>query len=199
MTRKRHSSRSLEQALQDKIKGEVRFDPVSRAIYSTDASVFEIIPEGVVIPKCPDDIINTVKICRDQGVSITARGGGTSQAGQAVGQGVQLDYSKYLNRIIQLDVQDRIIEVEPGKEELGFVGIPNNINVNLIESALYNNQIPIIAPLGLGKNNQTFIINGDTAASAIAKKLKSRRLILMTNVEGVYDDQKKLISEIINF
>ncbi len=114
MTRKRHSSRSLEQALQDKIKGEVRFDPVSRAIYSTDASVFEIIPEGVVIPKCPDDIINTVKICRDQGVSITARGGGTSQAGQAVGQGVQLDYSKYLNRIIQLDVQDRIIEVEPG-------------------------------------------------------------------------------------
>ena len=94
---------------------------------------------------------------------------------------------------------ENIIEVEPGKEELGFVGIPKKINVNLIESALYNNQIPIIAPLGLGKNNQTFNINGDTAASAIAKKLKSRRLILMTNVEGVYDDQKKLISEIKPF
>ena len=58
------------------------------------------------------------------------------------------------------------------------------------------NQIPIVAPLGLGQNNQTYNINGDTAASAIAKKLKSRRLLLMTNVEGVYDDRKSLISEI---
>ncbi len=91
---------------------------------------------------------------------------------------------------------ENIIEVEPEKEELGFVGIPDNINDNLIQKALNENKIPIIAPLGLGKNNQTYNINGDTAASAIAKKLKSRRLILMTNVEGVYDDQKKLISEI---
>ena len=88
------------------------------------------------------------------------------------------------------------IEVEPEKEELGFVGVPKKININLIENTLNENKIPIIAPLGKGKNNQTFNINGDTAASAIAKKLKSRRLILMTNVEGVYDDKKNLISEI---
>ena len=94
---------------------------------------------------------------------------------------------------------DNIIEVMPEREELGFVGIPDNINDNLIKKALNENKIPIIAPLGLGKNNQTYNINGDTAASAIAKKLKSRRLILMTNVEGVYDDQKKLISEIKPF
>ena len=92
-----------------------------------------------------------------------------------------------------------IIQVEPERAELGFVGIPNNINVNVIQNTLNENKIPIIAPLGLGKNNQTYNINGDTAASAIAKKLKSRRLILMTNVEGVYDDQKKLISEIKPF
>ena len=91
---------------------------------------------------------------------------------------------------------ENIIEVEPEREELGFVGMPNNINDNLIQNALNENKIPIIAPLGLGKNGQTYNINGDTAASAIAKKLESRRLILMTNVEGVYDDQKKLISEI---
>ena len=91
---------------------------------------------------------------------------------------------------------DNIIEVEPEREELGFVGIPNKINDSLIQNALDENKIPIIAPLGLGKNEQTYNINGDTAASAIAKKLKSRRLILMTNVEGVYDDKKKLISEI---
>ena len=95
--------------------------------------------------------------------------------------------------------KDNIIEVEPAREELGFVGIPKKINSNLIEDALNNNRIPIIAPLGLGKNNQTFNINGDSAASAIAKKLKSRRLILMTNVEGVYDDKKNLISEIKPF
>jgi len=94
---------------------------------------------------------------------------------------------------------DNIIEVEPEREELGFVGIPNKINDSLIQSALNKNKIPIIAPLGLGKNKQTYNINGDTAASAIAKKLKSRRLILMTNVEGVYDDKKKLISEIKPF
>ena len=91
---------------------------------------------------------------------------------------------------------ENIIEVKPEREELGFVGIPNKINDSLIHNALNENKIPIIAPLGLGKNEQTYNINGDTAASAIAKKLKSRRLILMTNVEGVYDDQKKLISEI---
>ncbi len=94
---------------------------------------------------------------------------------------------------------NNIIEVEPEREELGFVGVPRKINLNLIESALQKNQIPIIAPLGLDKNSQVFNINGDTAASAIAKKLKSRRLILMTNVEGVYDDKKKLISEIKPF
>ena len=92
--------------------------------------------------------------------------------------------------------QDNIIEVDPEKEELGFVGIPKKIKANLIEDALNKNKIPIIAPLGLGKSNQTFNINGDTAASAIAKSLKARRLILMTNVEGVYDDKKDLISEI---
>ena len=91
---------------------------------------------------------------------------------------------------------ENIIEVEPEKKELGFVGIPKKINIDLIENILSENKIPITSPLGLDKNKQTFNINGDTAASAIAKKIKSRRLILMTNVEGVYDDRKNLISEI---
>ena len=79
---------------------------------------------------------------------------------------------------------------------MGFVGVPQEINVEIIKNIISQKQIPIVAPLGLDKDKQTYNINGDTAASAIAKKLKSRRLILMTNVEGVYDDQKKLISEI---
>ena len=95
--------------------------------------------------------------------------------------------------------KNNIIEVKPERKELGFVGIPNKINSQLINNAINKNEIPIIAPLGLGENQQTYNINGDTAASAIAKKLKSRRLLLMTNVEGVYDDQKKLITEIKPF
>ena len=95
--------------------------------------------------------------------------------------------------------ENNIIEVKPEREELGFVGVPNKINSQLINDAINKNEIPIIAPLGVGENQQTYNINGDTAASAIAKKLKSRRLLLMTNVEGVYDDQKKLITEIKPF
>ncbi len=94
---------------------------------------------------------------------------------------------------------NNVINVIPDKPELGFVGIPQGINIELIRNIISQNQIPIVAPLGLDKKNQTYNINGDTAASAIAKKLKSRRLLLMTNVEGVYDDQKKLISEIKPF
>ena len=94
---------------------------------------------------------------------------------------------------------NNIIEVTPDKPELGFVGVPKNINDKVIKDIINNKQIPVVAPLGLNENNQTYNINGDTAASAIAKKLKSRRLILMTNVEGVYDDRKNLISEIKPF
>ena len=89
-----------------------------------------------------------------------------------------------------------IINVSPGNKELGFVGIPEKINSNIINEFIKNNQIPVVAPLGLGLNEQTYNINGDTAAGAIAKSLKSRRLLLMTNVEGVLSKDKKLISEI---
>ncbi len=94
---------------------------------------------------------------------------------------------------------NNIIRVVPDKKELGFVGIPNKINADIIKAAINQNEIPVVSPLGLDMNNQTYNINGDTAASAIAKKLKSRRLLLMTNVEGVYDDKKNLISEIKPF
>ena len=92
--------------------------------------------------------------------------------------------------------ENNVIEVVPESKELGFVGKPNKINNDLIKNILEKKIIPIISPLGLDKNNQTYNINGDTAAGAIAKSLKSRRLLLMTNIEGVLDKDKKLISEI---
>ena len=95
--------------------------------------------------------------------------------------------------------KNNIIEVIPESAELGFVGIPKKINNQILENFLNQKKIPIISPLGLGPNNQTYNINGDTAAGAIAKALKSRRLLLMTNVEGVLDKDKRLIEEISSF
>src|SRR4029079_4535756 len=86
----------------------------SRALYSTDASVYQIHPLGVVLVKSRDDIVRTVNLARAHGVSITARGGGTSQAGQAIGDGLQLDTSKHFNRILELNVAQRWAIVEPG-------------------------------------------------------------------------------------
>ena len=92
--------------------------------------------------------------------------------------------------------KNNIIKVTPEAKELGFVGIPNKIDDTLIKKILDKKQVPIISPLGLGNDNHPYNINGDTAAGAIAKSLKSRRLLLMTNVEGVLDKNKKLIDEI---
>ena len=89
-----------------------------------------------------------------------------------------------------------VILVKPEIKELGFVGIPSQINTNVLIDMIKANEIPVIAPIGLDVNNQTYNINADITAGAIAKKLKSRRLLLMTDVEGVLDKNKKLISEI---
>ena len=90
---------------------------------------------------------------------------------------------------------NNIIAVKSEREELGFVGEPTEIKVNFLNEIIKAQQIPVIAPMGL-KDNQTFNINADTTAGAIAKKLKSRRLLLMTDMEGVMDNNNKLIAEI---
>ena len=92
--------------------------------------------------------------------------------------------------------QNNILVVEQENKELGFVGTPKEINLSIIEQIVKEKKVPVIAPLGLDKNNQVFNINADTAAGAIAKKINARRLIIMSDVEGVLDDKKKLISEI---
>ena len=92
--------------------------------------------------------------------------------------------------------ENNIISVKPEKEKLGFVGIPNEINKDILNKIIEASEVPVIAPMGLDKNGQPYNINADTAAGAIAKEIKSRRLLLMTDVEGVIDKDKKLISEI---
>ena len=100
--------------LEASLEGEVRFDKVSRALYSTDASVYKIEPVGVAIVRSREDILRTIECAREHGCSITARGGGTSQAGQAIGAGLQVDTSKYYNKLLELNVEERWARGEPG-------------------------------------------------------------------------------------
>ena len=89
-----------------------------------------------------------------------------------------------------------IISVKPENEDLGFVGTPNKIKTIVLNEIIKANQVPVVAPLGTNENSQTFNINADTAAGAIAKELKARRLLIISDVEGVLDKNKKLITEI---
>jgi len=92
--------------------------------------------------------------------------------------------------------KNNIITVKPESKELGFVGTPVHIKIDVLKEIIKANEVPIIAPLGLDENNQTFNINADTVAGSIAKALKARRLIIISDVEGVLDNDKKLIPEI---
>ena len=105
---------ALKAELERSLSGEVRFDAISRALYSTDASVYQIQPVGVAIPKTRGDILRIVEICARFRCPITMRGGGTSQAGQAIGEGLQVDTSKYYNRLLEVNAEQRWARVEPG-------------------------------------------------------------------------------------
>jgi len=104
----------LYQALKKRVTGEVRFDRASRLMYSTDASIYEIEPIGVVLPKSHEDVFAAMEVTRDFKVPVLPRGGGTSLAGQTVGNAVILDMSKYLNRVLEVNTEERWARVEPG-------------------------------------------------------------------------------------
>jgi len=105
---------SLQHELSRRISGEVRFDSASRAIYATDASNYRQVPIGVVIPRTQQDVVDTIAICRKYQAPVLSRGGGTSLAGQCCNAAVVIDWSKYLNRIIELNVEQKFARVEPG-------------------------------------------------------------------------------------
>src|SRR5437764_8794389 len=108
------ASKMIKDRLARETTGEVLFDRFSRGRYATDASFYQIMPEGVVVPRTMDEALRALAIARDSGQIVTPRGGGTSQCGQTVNSGVVIDFSKHLNRIISLDVENRTCVVEPG-------------------------------------------------------------------------------------
>jgi FAD/FMN-containing dehydrogenase/Fe-S oxidoreductase len=129
----------LYQALKARIRGEVRFDRASRLMYSTDASIYEIEPIGVVLPRTHEDVFATMEIARDFKVPVLPRGAGTSLAGQTVGEAVVIDMSKYLNRVLEVNKEEQWAIVEPGvvQEQLnahlrpmGFLFGPDTATAN---------------------------------------------------------------------
>ncbi len=105
---------ALATRLRRELEGEVLFDPFSRGLYSTDASIYQIEPVGVVVPRTVEDVSRALEIAAESGVSVTPRGAGTSQSGQAIGDGLVLDTSKYLDGIGEVDTARQTIRVRPG-------------------------------------------------------------------------------------
>ena len=107
-------AQALEARLRAEIRGEVRFDDGSRALYATDGSNYRQVPIGVVIPKDADDVEATVAACRRFGAPILGRGGGTSLTGSCCNVAVVLDMSKYMNKVLEVDPDGKIARVQPG-------------------------------------------------------------------------------------
>src|SRR5205807_132330 len=100
--------------LRKHVRGEVRFDDLTRRLYSTDASIYQVTPLGVVIPRTADDLVTAVQVAGELHVPVTPRGGGTSLSGQSIGPGLVVDCSKYLHHVLDVDVGARLARVQPG-------------------------------------------------------------------------------------
>ena len=104
----------MVEELRSNVDGEVRFDSLSKALYSTDGSNYRQIPLGVVIPRTKDTVENIMRICRQYEVPVLSRGGGTALAGQSTNEAIMIDFSKYLNQMLVLDPKEKMSIVQPG-------------------------------------------------------------------------------------
>ena len=143
-------TREMVEDLNKLVSGEVRFDKMSRILYSTDASIYEIEPIGVVIPRTPEDVIAVVETANKYGVSVLPRGGGTSLGGQTVGHSIVMDFSKYMHNVIEVNEEERWVRTQPGivldvlNHELRDTGLlfapdPSTSNRGNVGGALGNN------------------------------------------------------------
>ena len=103
----------LAEELRKRVSGEVRFDPFSRVLYSTDASIYQMEPVGVVIPRSVEDVLAVTEIARDNRVPVLPRAGGTGLAGQSVNHAIVMDFSKYLNQVVELNQEEQWVKVQP--------------------------------------------------------------------------------------
>jgi FAD/FMN-containing dehydrogenase/Fe-S oxidoreductase len=152
-------SQRLAARLRETVRGEVRFDDASRALYATDASNYRQVPIGLVVPRDVEDVVATVAACREFGAPVLSRGGGTSLAGQCCNVAVVLDFSKYMNGILELDPATRMALVQPGivldalrneaeRHELTFAPDPATHSRCTIGGMIGNNSCGVHALMG---------------------------------------------------
>ena len=111
---KKNTNSDLERRLRRELRGDVFFDDFSRGRYSTDASIYQLMPIGVVVPKSDDDVEAAIKIAKEEGIPVLPRGSGTSQNGQAIGEALLLDTTRHLNTVVDFDKENRTACVQPG-------------------------------------------------------------------------------------
>ena len=110
----RSGSKSFEEQLRERVRGDVSFDDVTLGIYATDASIYQIKPVAMFLPRDEEDVLAALRTAAEHKVSVLPRGGGTSLGGQAVGEAMIIDFSKYMNKILELNVAERWVRVQPG-------------------------------------------------------------------------------------
>jgi FAD/FMN-containing dehydrogenase/Fe-S oxidoreductase len=180
----RERAQRLASDLRARIEGEVRFDAGSRALYATDASNYRQVPIGVVIPKSIDDVIATVAVCREHGAPVLSRGGGTSLCGQCCNVAVVLDFSKYLNRVLEIDAHAQTALVEPGcvldvlrdaanEHGLTFAPDPSTHSHNTLGGMIGNNSCGVHSVMG-----------GETVANVIELEVLTYDGLRLTLGEG---------------
>ncbi len=159
-------ARSLAAELRRGIEGEVRFDHGSRALYATDGSNYRQVPIGVVLPKSKEDVLQVIRACREHGAPLLSRGGGTSLAGQCCNIAVVMDFSKYMNRVLEIDSTKKLARVQPGtvlddlrnpakKQNLTFGPDPATHNHCTLGGMLGNNSCGIHAQMAGKTVNNT--------------------------------------------
>src|SRR5579883_2497656 len=164
-------ARDLEHDLRRRVSGEVRFDPISRVLYSTDASIYEIEPIGVVVPRDEGDVQAVVEVARSAKVPLLPRGGGTSLAGQAVGRALVLDFSKYMNRVLEVDAEAGWARVQPGivRDELVAALAPTGLTFGPETST--SNRATIGGMIGNNSSGARSIVYGKTVDNVLAVRV----------------------------
>ncbi len=153
---------ALAEELRAGVTGEVRVDQIARGLYATDASIYQLEPVAVVIPRSRGDVAHALAVARRRGLKVLPRGGGTSLAGQAAGRALVIDYSKYLNRILEVNVEERWARVEPGR-------VRDELNAEIVATGLHfapetatSNRANVGGMIGNNSSGTKSIIYGKT-------------------------------------
>ena len=133
------SSDRLRRALEARVEGDVRFDTKTRVLYSTDASLYQIPPVGVVLPRTAEDVATTARLASEEGVALVPRGGGTSLAGQSIGEALIIDFSRYMDAVLEVDAEGRTARVQPGirLDRLNRALLPNALQFGPDPATIY--------------------------------------------------------------